>query len=588
MLAKNFLIDGKYKVLFPIKKGSNAETYRVKGKDGKLYFVKIFDYERMHPSAFDDNNNLLEVAFHKMVKHPNLASYKEDGKLIIGGKEFGFLVLDFIVGETLKERITREPLSTVYDVKQIITGILNGLSYLHSLPEAIIHNEITPDNIMLDLSGDIPQPKIIDLGYARPMSQTTKEFNKKGLDFNYVASECFQNVYSPPSDIFSVGATMYHLLFGLPPWHVDTSKYADDPDQAQALVLGKRNKPLALLNVGHSIVDLDDSMFIIIKKALLPDPIQRYQSANEFIEALATKKLPDTPANLTVGATPYSKEVDFSDGPKGFSAIAGMSQLKEQLQHDVINAIENQEEYRKHNLSLPNGMLLYGPPGCGKTFFAERFAEQAGYNFIKVISSDLASIYVHGSQEKIGKLFKEARLQAPTILYFDEIDAMIPDREKVNTHSQSSEVNEFLSQLDNIGDSGIFVIGSTNKPDLLDKAALRAGRLEKWFHVPPPDLEARRAMFELYLKDRPIDESIDYEKLASTTENYVSSDIKLIVDEASRQTIRYQLGDISMDTLNSVLERQKPTVSLDELQKHENVRKEFEKDKSNQRPRIGF
>lgn len=114
----------------------------------------------------------------------------------------------------------------------------------------------------------------------------------------------------------------------------------------------------------------------------------------------------------------------------GFSAIAGMQALKNMLQADVIDIIRNPKEYQKHGLGLPNGMLLYGPPGCGKTFFAERFAEETGYNFRKVIASDLASIYVHGTQEKIGKIFDEARQNAPAILYFDELDAMTPDREK--------------------------------------------------------------------------------------------------------------------------------------------------------------
>jgi transitional endoplasmic reticulum ATPase len=255
---------------------------------------------------------------------------------------------------------------------------------------------------------------------------------------------------------------------------------------------------------------------------------------------------------------------------------------------DVIDVIENPEEYRRHNLGLPNGMLLYGPPGCGKTFFAECFAEEAGYNFIKVIASDIASIYIHGTQEKIGKLFEEARKNAPTILYFDELDAMVPDREKA-MHSYGSEVNEFLSQLDNIGDSGVFVIGSTNQANLIDKAVLRAGRLEKRFYIPPPDFEARKAMFELYLKDKPLDFGIDYDKLAMLTENYVSSDIKLLTDEASRKTIRNKEKRITMETLEFVIKNQKPTISLDQLKKHEAIKKQMEGEAvESEKRKIGF
>jgi transitional endoplasmic reticulum ATPase len=593
ILPKNYSINEQYHVLLFIKKGSNAETYRVKGSDGKLYFLKLFNYAKIHRSAFDSDNNLLEIEMLKAIKHDNIVAYKDSGELIFEAKKFGYLVLEFISGETLIERIARETIATIYDVKQIAIGVLKGLDYLHNLSEPIIHNEITPQNIMLDLSDDVPQSKIIDFGYARSFHQSTKAFNKEGLNLNYVASECFNNYYSLQSDLFSVGAVMYHLLFGMPPWSKDVSKYEADRMKMEEIILEERKKRLVFPNIEQQIADFDDSILTIIKKALHQDSDNRFQSANEFIDALNVevelKAWAETP-NQQAKQKDKFKSSTVKKG-EGFGVIAGMKHLKEQLQSDVINVIENPEEYKQHNLGLPNGMLLYGPPGCGKTFFAERFAEQAGYNFMRIISSDIASIYVHGSQEKIGKIFKEAREQAPTILYFDELDAMVPSREKVNNQSQSGEVNEFLSQLDNIGEVGVFVIGSTNKPDLIDSAVLRAGRLEKWFYIPPPDFEARQAMFELYLKDRPLDFGIDYEQLAKLTENYVSSDIKLLVDEASRKTIRDKSKRISMETLTFIISHQKPTVSLSELKKYEGIRRKIEDnidDNTNDRPKIGF
>lgn len=593
ILPKNYSINEQYHVLLFIKKGSNAETYRVKGSDGKLYFLKLFNYAKIHRSAFDSDNNLLEIELLKAIKHDNIVAYKDSGELIFEGKKMGYLVLEFISGETLIERIARETIATIYDVKQIAIGVLKGLDYLHNLSEPIIHNEITPQNIMLDLSDDVPQSKIIDFGYARSFHQSTKAFNKEGLNLNYVASECFNNYYSPQSDLFSVGAVMYHLLFGMPPWSKDVSKYEADRKQMEEIILEEREKRLVFPNIEQQIADFDDSILTIIKKALHQDSDNRFQSANEFIDALNVEvelKIVAETSHKSIAEKGKFNSSTVKKG-EGFNAIAGMKHLKEQLQSDVINVIENPEEYKQHNLGLPNGMLLYGPPGCGKTFFAERFAEQAGYNFMRIISSDIASIYVHGSQEKIGKIFKEAREQAPTILYFDELDAMIPNREKVNNQSQSGEVNEFLSQLDNIGEVGVFVIGSTNKPDLIDSAVLRAGRLEKWFYIPPPDFEARQAMFELYLKDRPLDFGIDYEQLAKLTESYVSSDIKLLVDEASRKTIRDKSRRISMETLTFIISHQKPTVSLSELKKYEGIRRKIEnniEDTASERPKIGF
>ncbi|MCL2097510.1 MAG: AAA family ATPase [Bacteroidales bacterium] len=592
-LQKNTILEKKYTVLLFIKKGGNAETYRVKGTDGKLYFLKLFNPAKLHHTAFDKNGNLLEIEFLKKTKHENIASYKDCGEVIVEGKKFLYLVLNFIAGETLAERMTREPISTVYDIRQILSGVLNGLQYLHSLPEPIIHNEITPQNIMLDLSGGTPKAKIIDFGYARSFLQSSKTYNREGLNLHFVSSECITaGTCSPQSDLFSVGAVMYQMLFGTQAWNVAISNYETQMSGDTAVIeklLQQREKPLLFPNVADRIVDFDNLVLKIITKALQTDTEKRFQSAQEFLQTLNGEiEIADA-----VGANLRVRLEQKTDKPKmqkksggGFSAIAGMQALKNMLQTDVIDIIRHPEEYKKHGLGLPNGMLLYGPPGCGKTFFAERFAEETDYNFRKIIASDLASIYVHGTQEKIGKIFDEARQNAPAILYFDELDAMTPDRENAQ-HSYGSEVNEFLSQLDNSGDSGVFVIGSTNKPQLIDKAILRAGRLEKHFYVPPPDFEARQAMFEIYLKNRPLDFGIDYEKLAILTENYVSGDIKLIVDECSRKVIREKTKRITMETLEIVIKNQRPTISLDILQKYEKIKNEME-GKKEERRRIGF
>lgn len=592
LFFKNFSINEKYKVLLFIKYGSNAETYRVKGNDGKLYFLKLFNYSKLHRSAYD-NNNLLEIEIVKKLKSKNILSYADSGELFIENKRYGYLVLDFIAGETLFEKNKREPLISLYEIKQIIGGVLSGLNYLHNLPSPIIHNEITPQNIMLDLSGEDPEAKIIDFGYARLFHSSTRAFNKEGLDLNYVASECFNNIFSPQSDIFSVGVIMYQLLFGITPWTNEVSKYRASRVNVEEFILEERKKPLAFPNIENKVADFDDTILKIIRKALQNDPESRFQNADEFLKSLNGEiEVEEIKEKIKQPIEEKTKVAFTVKKGKGFSAIAGMNKLKDQLKNDVIDVIENPKEYKKHNLGLPNGMLLYGPPGCGKTFFAERFAEEAGYNFIKVVSSDIASIYVHGSQEKIGNLFKDAREKAPTILYFDELDAMVPNREKLNNQSQSGEVNEFLSQLDNIGESGVFVIGSTNKPGLIDKAVLRSGRLEKWFYIPPPDLEARKSIFEIYLKDRPLDFGINYNKLAELTENYVTSDIKLLIDEASRKTIRDKSKRISMEILEFIIKNQRPTVPLSELKKYELMRKkieeEIEENNSNERPIIGF
>jgi transitional endoplasmic reticulum ATPase len=593
IIPKGFIIDGKYSVLLFIKHGNNAETYRVKGKDSKLYFLKLFNYAKLHRSAFDSENNLLEIEFLKTIKHPNIVSYKDSGELIFEGKKFGFLILNFIAGETLAEKISREKIESVYDLKQIISAVLKGLNYLHSLPNPIIHNEITPQNIMLDLSCDIPQAKIIDFGFARSFHASSKAYNKDGLNLNFVASECFNNLYSPQSDLFSVGAVMYQLLYGMPPWYKDISKFKADRTKAEDLILEARKKALTFPETSQYLVDFEESILRILKKSLQNDTEDRFQTASEFLQALNGEIIiedVDTVQKIKSGERPEKIIQSKKAKGQGFAAIAGMNELKEQLKLDVIDALHSPEEYAKYGVTIPNGMLLYGPPGCGKTFFAKHFAEEVGFNFMLATPSTLKSKYVNATQENIAKMFEDAEKNAPTIIFIDEINELLPNRDSDVHEMAKSAVNEMLAQMDRTGEKGIFIIGATNYPDMIDPAMLRSGRLDKKFYLPPPDFDARKAMFEMYLKNRPLDFGIDYDRLATLTENYVSSDIEYLVNEASRTALK-QKSRITMTIIESTIKLIKPSVPLQELLKYETIRAKMNSevnDKKNNRNKIGF
>lgn len=588
ILSKGQIINNDYTVKFFLKKGSYAETYRVKDKTEKAQFLKLFVLAKLDRTQFDRNGNVLEIEILKKTNSSNVVKYYDSGELVINGSKYAFVVLDFISGETLADKQKREQTFNKYEAKDIIIGVLNGLDSLYSLEQPVIHNDITNLNVMLDLSGKIPIPKIIDFGYARFLNQSNKDFLKNGLNPFYQANESFNSIFSIQSDVFSVGALYYHILEGLPPWFIEISRYNSNMLKIEDAIIDERNKPLKFNKIK------DESTQNIIKKAIHPQAENRFQNIDEFIKAV-NGELNAEVTTQTIENRPITKK---NKKGKGFAAIAGMQDLKNQLKNDVIDVIENPEEYKKHNIGIPNGILLYGPPGCGKTFFAERFAEEANYHFIKVASSDIASIYIHGSQEKIGELFNEARKNAPAILYFDELDAMIPKRDNLNNASQSGEVNEFLTQLDNIGESGVFVVGSTNKPDSIDIAALRAGRIEQLYYVSPPDFEARKGIFKLYLKDRSRDVGLKYNELAEMTEDYVSSDIKLIIDKTSRKAINEKKkgnreeSKITMNDLKFIIKSQKPTVKKSVLLEYENLRKRIEGDSddedNNERTKIGF
>jgi transitional endoplasmic reticulum ATPase len=593
ILPKALSINEKYNVLLFVKHEYYAETYRVKGKDGKLYFLKLLNYAKQPRSAFDKENNLLEIEFLKKVKHENIISYKDHGELIYEGEKFGFLILSFITGETLTERISREAFNNFYDIQQIVLNILQGLDYLHNLPEPIIHNNITPHTILLDLSDDVLKSKIIGFDYARSFHQSSKAYNKEGLNLNYVASECFNNVYSPQSDIYSVGAVMYQLIFGLPPWFKDTPKFQADRTSAEEILLQERNKPLSFPEVTDEFVGFDESVKLILKKALSQDVETRFQTAYEFIQALnGETKIEDIDKSLKVksGDSLQKKIISKKVKGKGFSAIAGMKELKAQMQLDVIDALHNPEEYAKYGVTIPNGMLLFGPPGCGKTFFAKHFAEEVGFNFMLATPSTLKSRYVNATQENIAKMFADAEQNAPTIIFIDEINELLPSREDDVHEMSKSAVNEMLAQMDRTGEKGIFIIGATNYPDMIDPAMLRSGRLDKKFYLPPPDFEARKSMFEMYLKNRPLDFGIDYDKLSNLTENYVSADIEFLVNEASRLALKNKTR-ISLKILEEIIKNTKPSVPLQELQKYEAIKAKMDgenNEKKDERPSIGF
>ena len=278
----------------------------------------------------------------------------------------------------------------------------------------------------------------------------------------------------------------------------------------------------------------------VLKLCLSIDPELRIQTADAFLDALENEKCPRIEnAHIRTEHVPAgAKSQNESYGlarkvGNGFADVAGMDDIKAMLQQRVLFLLKNPEKAKKYKLTPPNGMLLYGPPGCGKTFFAEKFAEEASLNYIFIKASDVGSTYIHGSQGKIAQLFTDAESHAPSVICFDEFDAMVPKRSSNEASSlMNPEVNEFLSQMNNCSQRGIFVIGTTNQKDLIDPAVLRTGRMDLHVEICPPDKHTRKKMFDLYLKDRPCI-GVDTDVLADKTDNYSSSDIAFIVNDAA-------------------------------------------------------
>ena len=580
---------GLYQVKFPIKKGRYAGTYRVTDQSGEKKFLKLFNLARLTDAQYIDRlDNINEIEILRGLNHPNMFRYRDSGEVLIDGQRQIFMVGDFIAGETVAQKVEREKFCSVYEMKRIITGLLNALKYLHRLETPVIHNEISPANVMLDMSIGEGVPKLIDFGHAQFLDSRNLPLYSDGLNPFFMAPEMFKGLYSTRTDLYAVGVMMYYLTFGLVPWYVERGNLSLG-DWLKA-ILEERKKPVKIPDI--PIFELDERLLNIIVKAISQDVDARFQSADEFLRALN--------GELEVEAIPYERvqvreaievEKRFGNAPKGngFADVAGMDNLKERFNTEIIDLMRNPEKYKKLRVKIPNGMLLYGPPGCGKTFIAEKFAEEVGWNYQYVDCSDIASPYIHGGQEKISALFKDAEDNAPTVLFLDELDSLIVDRSRHTNVSEQGEVNVFLTNLNNCADRGIFVIGATNHPEMIDKAALRSGRLEIKVYVPAPDKEARKSLLELLLKGR-CSSDIDIEKLAEMTKGYVSKDIDILINKAALIAARADLEEISMTNMLNAIEQSKcelPSVSSKVLTEHEAIRDEFEGRKGG-RTRVGF
>lgn len=235
----------------------------------------------------------------------------------------------------------------------------------------------------------------------------------------------------------------------------------------------------------------------------------------------------------------YGQEISKTKtSQKGrWAKVAGMREIKALLEEEVILPVLHPEVYQNRNVLPLNGVLLYGPPGCGKTFIVENLAEEMDYEFYPFKPSDFGSSYIHGTQLSIAEAFHNLEETASCIAFFDELEAMIPSREQGLYHSYTTEVNEFLVQLNNCAEKGILVIGATNYKKNIDESALRPGRFDKKIFIGPPDLEARAEAFRIKVEPHP-HEKINYLSLAEDTEMYSFSDIESIVSTAIRKSIR--------------------------------------------------
>ena len=254
-------------------------------------------------------------------------------------------------------------------------------------------------------------------------------------------------------------------------------------------------------------------------------------------EGLEAELQPQDALKLTAGGDILGlkpEEVVHERKGISFDDIGGMEELKEELRINIIYPMQKPEIYEAYGKKVGGGILLYGPPGCGKTHLARAVAGELRANFLSIGLNDILDMYIGNSEKNLSNLFEMARSKAPSVLFIDEIDALGAKRGSNNSSNLKTMTTHFLTEMDGIHaeNDKVLVLGATNEPWGVDSAFRRPGRFDKVIFVPPPDLEARIEILKLHSRGKNVDPTVPWEKLARNMDHFSGADIAQVVDQA--------------------------------------------------------
>jgi len=281
------------------------------------------------------------------------------------------------------------------------------------------------------------------------------------------------------------------------------------------------------------------------------------------------EKIQITPADFTEASkeiVPTAMREYFTESPKvHWTEVGGLTQLKQTLTENVVWAIKDPARFKKAGISPARGVLLYGPPGCGKSLLVRALATESGANLITVRGPEIFSKWLGDSEKAIREIFKKARTSSPCIVFLDELDSIAVVR---SGYSQQTDrvLSQLLTEIDAAGSTGgVFVIGATNRPDLIDISLLRPGRLELPVYVPPPDEQGRLEILKIQTTGMPLSPTISFETIASETKGYTGADLQSVSREAAIEAMRRNSESplITLGDFMFALSRIKPGMTAD-------------------------
>lgn len=258
--------------------------------------------------------------------------------------------------------------------------------------------------------------------------------------------------------------------------------------------------------------------------------INAKESESEVVEGKVRASWQDDPA-------PAEREIER---PKiTFKDVGGMEKVKEEIRLKIIHPLTHADLYKAYGKPIGGGILMYGPPGCGKTYLARATAGEIKASFIAVGINDVLDMWIGNSERNLHELFEQARNHTPCVLFFDEVDALGASRGDMRHHAGRQLINQFLSEMDGVKTSneGVLILAATNAPWHLDSAFRRPGRFDRILFVPPPDAEARAAILRLQCRGKPVEE-IDYDHVGKKTDHFSGADLKAVIDVAVERKLQ--------------------------------------------------